>query len=67
MEVEEEVKIGLALAAIAIVSVGWLSLREFVLQKRFGKKTDINVIVKAVVAWVLVGVTILMIIENIAG
>jgi len=63
--VEEEVKIGLSLVAIAIVSVGLLSLRELAL-KRFGKKADINVIAKAVVAWIFVGVAILMIIEKIS-
>ena len=63
---EEEVKIGLSLVALAIVSVGWLSLREFAL-KRLGKKADMNVIAKAVVAWILVGVAILMIVEKITG
>ena len=65
---EEEVKISLPLilAAIAIVSVGWLSLREFAL-KRFGKKADMNVIMKAVVAWILAGVLILMMAEKIIG
>jgi hypothetical protein len=60
------VKIGLYLVAIAVASVGLLSLREFVL-KRFGKKADPNVVVKAVVAWILVGVAILMIVEKITG
>ena len=63
---EEDMKIALSLIAIALVSVGWLSLREFAL-KRIGKKADINVIVKAVVAWILVGVTILMIVKKIEG
>jgi len=61
--VEAEVKIGLVLAAIAIVSVGWLALRELAL-KRFGKKADLSVIVKAVVVWILVGLAILMVIEK---
>jgi hypothetical protein len=64
--VEEGMKIGLHLIAIAIVSVGGLLLREFAL-KRFGQKADMNVVVKAVVAWILVGVTLLMFIENIPG
>ena len=59
-------KIALALVAIAFVSVGWLSLREFAL-KRIGQKADMNVIAKAVVAWILVGVMILMIFEKIEG
>jgi hypothetical protein len=61
--VEDEVKIGLYLVAIAIVSVGLLSLREYAL-KRFGKKADMNAVAKAVVAWILVGVTMLMIVEK---
>ena len=65
---EEKVKINLPLiiTAIALVSVGWLSLREFVLQ-RFGKKADMNVIMKAVVAWILAGVLLLMMTEKILG
>ena len=63
---EEKMKVVLSLVAIALASVGWLSLREVAL-KRIGKKADIRVIVKAVVAWVLVGLTILMIVESIEG
>ena len=57
----------LIISAIALVSLGWLLLRELLLKRFFGKNADFNVVVKALVGWVLVGVIILMIIDTLVG